>query len=351
MSRDTDVRDADGLPLPRLPLARLALGLYPPAWRDRYRDEVLALLEESGGGTRAAASLAWHAVPAWISPPRNLYADRTARMRACLATVLLAWSVLAGLSLVFAQLTQLQGAVPPILTYAAPSVTLVRLTTLTLTPYTAIVTWSYHVFDAALIVSALAIGAGGLPLWLIMLRRAHREHRRRDLARLLMPLLVPTAYLLALVITVSLIRAAQGCRVAHDPPLVGACQPNGVGPWWFLVFVLAGFAAAITAALGPARALRSMKPRGPAVRFAARAAALGVGSMLVAALASGTAAISLYQFARYTDSLRPWVDMQSFQQYGSTATLVVYLGLVVAAAAVAAVSASRAAGAARPDSG
>jgi hypothetical protein len=50
--------------------ARAALGLYPPSWRARYGDEVQALLDESGGGLRAIASVAWRALPAWIWPPR-----------------------------------------------------------------------------------------------------------------------------------------------------------------------------------------------------------------------------------------------------------------------------------------
>ena len=89
-------------------LARAALALYPAAWRARYGDEVRALLDDSGAGPRAIASLAWRALPAWIWPPRHLY-GRQARMRASLATVLVAWTALTGLALVFAQLTQAQG--------------------------------------------------------------------------------------------------------------------------------------------------------------------------------------------------------------------------------------------------
>ena len=51
--------------------ARAALALYPPSWRARYGDEVRALLDESGGGARAVASLAWRALPAWIWPART----------------------------------------------------------------------------------------------------------------------------------------------------------------------------------------------------------------------------------------------------------------------------------------
>ena len=90
-------------------LARAALGLYPPAWRARYGDEVRALLEDSGGDPRAAASLAWHAVPAWAWPPRQLH-DGSGRMRSSLATAGVAWALLAGLGAVFVQLAQAQGS-------------------------------------------------------------------------------------------------------------------------------------------------------------------------------------------------------------------------------------------------
>ena len=39
------------------PLTRAVLALYPPSWRARYGDEVLALLEDSGGGPAAAGVL------------------------------------------------------------------------------------------------------------------------------------------------------------------------------------------------------------------------------------------------------------------------------------------------------
>jgi hypothetical protein len=160
-----------GTPPSATPLARAALALYPPSWRARYGDEVHALLDESGGGLRAVASVAWRALPAWIWPPAHLY-DRPARMRASLATGLVAWSFLTGLGLVFAQLTQFQGFRP----HGHP-----------------VIGWAYAAFDAALALSVAAAGLGGLPLWLLMLRRARRERRRRDTAYLLLPLIAPAA--------------------------------------------------------------------------------------------------------------------------------------------------------------
>ena len=195
----------------RAPLARAALALYPPSWRARYGDEVLALLDDSGGGPAAGASLAWHALPAWIRPPLR---DRSARMRASLATALMSWSMLTGLGLVFAQLTQLQGV-------NAPGHPELR--------------WAYAVFDVTLAASALVAGLGGLPLWLLMLRRARREQRTRDTVYLLLPVIAPVAYLAALIVTIRLVGGA-----------------SGVSQGWFGVVTLAGFAAAATAAATPA---------------------------------------------------------------------------------------------------
>ena len=246
------------------------------------------LLDDSGGGVAAAASIAWRAVPAWICPPLH---DRPARMRSSLATALMAWSMLTGLGLVFAQLTQLQG-------FAAPGHPEVR--------------WAYAVFDVSLALSALVAGFGGLPLWLLMMRRAWRERRPRDLLYLLLPLLAPAGYLLALIVTIRLLG-----------------QANGVGPWWFGAVVLAGFAAAATAAAGPGLALRRLQPRGPVLRLAAAAAAVAAAVMAVAAAAIAVAVISLCLWAH------------GFAGYHHGAIPGLYLTLVAAATIVTTISAAR----------
>jgi hypothetical protein len=271
-------------------LSRAALGLYPPSWRARYGDEVRALLDDSGGGLAAAASVAWRAVPAWVWPPRHLH-DRPGRMRASLATALMAWSMLTGLGLVFAQLTQFQG-------FNAPGHPEVR--------------WAYAVFDVTLALSVLVAGVGGLPLWLLMLRRAWREQRPRDAVYLLLPVIAPVAYLVALIVTIRLVGGAQG-----------------VSPGWFGVVTLAGFAAAATAAAGPGLALRRLQPRGPALRLAAAAAGVAAVAMAVAAAAIVVAVVGLCLWAR------------PFAGYHHGTIPGIYLALVVAAATVTTVSAAR----------
>jgi len=244
------------------------------------------------------ASLAWRALPAWIWPPAHLH-DRPARMRASLSTGLLAWSFLTGLGLVFAQLTQFQGLNPP-------GHQMIKV--------------SYLVFDGALALSIAAAGLGGLPLWLLMLRRAHRERRRRDVAYLLLPLMAPAAFVAGLSVTARLVGGA-----------------GGVSPWWFLGLTLVGFAAATTAAAGPGLAMRRLQPRGPALRLAATAGGAAAAAIVVAAAAIIVAVTGLCLWAR------------GFAGYHHATVPGVYLALVVVAAAVTAVSAARGTRAALPE--
>ena len=295
--------------------ARAALSLYPPAWRARYGDEVRALLEDSGGGPRAAVSLAWHAVPAWAWPPRQLH-DGSGRMRASLATTGVAWVLLAGLAAVFAQLAQAQ-----------PSS---QGQTLAQHP---VIQWSYWAFDGFLAVSVLSVAAGGIPLWWLMIRTAHR---RREVAWLLAPAVVPAVYLVATFVIADL--------VSRPSPPVGPWQSGpvadlangGVGPRWFLALVVLGFAAAVLAAAGPALALRRLRPEGPAVVLAARAAVLATVTMGLACAASVVAAVGLYLWA------------PAYAGYHENWQLAVYLPAVLLASAVAVVSATRGIRAARP---
>ncbi len=278
-------------------LARLALALYPPSWRNRYADEVRVLLDDSGAGPGAMTGLAWRALPAWIFAPPQLR-DRPARTRSHLSTALMAWSMLAGLGLVFAQLTQFQGYWPA----GHP-----------------VVGWSYTVFDVALALSALIAGLGGLPLWLLMLRQAHRDMRPRVTAWLLAPILAPGAWLAGLVVTVRLVGGRGGVSLA-----------------WFGAVTVAGFAFAGLAAAGPGLALRRLQPRGPALRLAATAGGVAAAVTVVAAVAIVVAVTGLClwapAFAGYREPLWPSV----------------FLALVVLAATVTVVSATRGARAAVP---
>ena len=298
-------------------VARGSLCLYPAAWRARYGDEVRALLEDSGADLRTIASLAWQAMLMRIWPPRHLY-DPPTRMRASLATVGAAWTVLAGLIAVFASFTQAQ---PWLLHSLTGSRHLV-------------IQWSYWVFDAAAGASLLAVVAGGLSLWLLMLRRACRQHRRREIAWLLGPAVVPVVYLGVASVILGLPRPPGTAPI--QPPFVHATTSflglanDNVGPWWLMVL---GFAAGLLAVAGPGLALHSLRPGGPSVTLAARAALLAVAAMGLAGAASIVAAAGLHVWG-----LAPYQQSWPFA---------VYLLLFLAAIAAAATSATRGIRAAR----
>jgi hypothetical protein len=298
-------------------LAHGSLYLYPEAWRARYGDEVRALLEDSAADVRTIASLVWQGMLMRISPPRHLY-DPPARMRASLATVLAAWAVLAGLAAVFASFTQAQPSLQQSLTG----------------PWHLAMQWSYLVFDAALAASLLAVAAGGLPLWLLMLGRACRQHRRREIAWLLAPAVVPVLYL---GVASAILGAGRHGDVPVPPPYIHAAPSfaglatNNIGPWWLMVL---GFAAALIAAAGPGLALRSLRPRGRSVTLASWAAGIAVAAMGLAGAASTVAATGLYASA---------VD-----PYRHGWPIPVYVLLLLAVLAAAGSSAARGVRAARP---
>jgi hypothetical protein len=297
-------------------LARAALGLYPAAWRARYGDEVRALVEDSGAGLRTIASLAWRAIPAWVWPARHLW-DRPARMRASLATVLVAWTALIGLALVFVQLTQAQPSLQGLTPLRHP-----------------IIGWSYWVFDGAVAVSVLAVAVGGLPLWLAMMRGARNDHRRRDVACLLSPVAVPAVYLCA-VTAVRLLRHAAALPASPKLNSVIDLANGGVGRWWFLALIVGGFAAAGVFAAGPGLALHRLHPAGPQVGLAAGAAGIAAAAMCVAGAASAVAAAGLYSWApRSAGYHQGW-------------PLGIYLLMVLLATTIAIVSAARGIRAAR----
>jgi hypothetical protein len=177
------------------------------------------------------------------------------------------------------------------------------------------------------------VAAGGVPLWVLMLRTARR---RREVAWLLAPAVVPAVFLVA--------AFAIGGLAGRAGPLVAPTQSGpvadlangGVGPRWFLALVVLGFAAAVLSAAGPALALRRLRPEGPAVVLAARAAALAAVTMGLACAASVVAAVGLYLWA------------PAYAGYHESWQLAVYLPAVLLAAAVAVVSTARGIRAARP---
>jgi hypothetical protein len=82
-------------------LARLALALYPLAYRRRYGEEMAALVEDQGASPRVVADLARGALRAHVRPEPGLKAGLGPddRLRLGLSSILLCWVVFAAAGL------------------------------------------------------------------------------------------------------------------------------------------------------------------------------------------------------------------------------------------------------------
>lgn len=266
-------------------LMRLAARLMPrPAGRAWLGEASSILWEAPAGARRAIARSYLAAAPqviavAWAVKLTGHRCDPPGRMRASLAAVLATWTVLAGLAAVFASFTQAQPWLGQELTG----------------PRHLVIQWSYWVFDAAVGASLLAVAVGGLPVWLVMLRQACRLRRRREIAWLLAPTVVPVVYLGVAGVILGRPRPHGAAPIqppfAHAAPSFTGLANNNIGPWWLIVL---GFAAGLMAAAGPGLALRSLRPTGRGVTLAARAAGLAVAAMVLAGTASIVAAAGLH---------------------------------------------------------
>jgi hypothetical protein len=305
-------------------LMRLVARLTPRSLGREWLGEASSILFEAPVGARRAIARSYLAaapqviVVAWAGTLTGHRYDPPGRMRASLATVLAAWTVLAGLAAVFASFTQAQPWLLQNLTG----------------PRHLVIQWSYWVFDAAAGASLLAVAVGGLPVWLVMLRQACRQRRRREIAWLLAPAVVPVVYLGVAGVILGPVRPPGAAPI--QPPFAPAgpsftgLANNNIGPWWLMVL---GFAAGLMAAAGPGLALHSLRPRGPGVTLAARAAGLAVAAMGLACAASIVAAAGLHAWG-----VAPYRQGWPFA---------VYLLLFLAVIAVAAAGATRGIRAAR----
>ncbi len=233
-------------------------------------------------------------------------------MRASLATAGVAWALAAGMAAVFVQLAQAQES--------TQGLTLARHP---------VIQWSYWAFDGCLIASVLAVAGGGVRLWLLMLRDARGAGHRREVACLLAPAVVSVGYLAVSLAVAILVRTPGHPVVPWQSRSVVDLANGMVGPWWFLALVVLGLAAAAVSAAGPGLALRRLRPHGPVVVLAARAAVLAAVTMGLAAVASMVASVGLYLWA------------PAYAGYHEAWQLAVYLPAVLLASAIAVVSAAR----------
>jgi hypothetical protein len=235
-------------------LARLALALYPLAYRRRYGDEMAALVEDGGASPRAVADLARGAFRAHVRPEPSLAAavGREDRMRLGVSAVLLCWLLAAAAIFAFAKTTE-----GPAFRAAASAHALLG------SAHTAL-----GVFAA---IASMAFLLGAAPLVAIALAQSHRRRAVRRAA-------------LAACGCVAVLIAATGAVVLvanHDPAPSESLRAAVLAGW-----IVVGVACGLGCALAARRGLFAAAMPAPALRLAAGCAAVVAAAMVGIALAT-----------------------------------------------------------------
>lgn len=203
-------------------LARLALALYPLAYRRRYGEEMAALVEDAGPSPRVVADLLRGAVSAHLRPApgmaRELGPDD--RLRLGLSSILLCWVLFSAAGLGLYKTTEDHA-----FTMAADSHGLLGA--------------AHLAVQLLALVAAAAVALGAAPLIVIALRQAGE---RRAVAR-------ATALAVG---SVLLFAAATGALllVAHLPPAPGDALAAASLAVWTVLALACGLGCALAGRLG-----------------------------------------------------------------------------------------------------
>jgi hypothetical protein len=234
---------------------RWLVRLYPQAWRERYGEEFLALLEE-----RRASSVgnlfdvAFGALDAWLEP--QVTSGRSTvvveRMRGSVLLVLWGWVGLVVAGIGFQKMTEYEDFIRAARDSVAVGV-------------------AYYAVMVGAVLALAAVAVGGLPLAFAAVRNAVEE-RRRDVPLLFcVPPLSLVGFVGYVLLVTKVIYPALGHPAVHDASNV-ALFLSLVG-----VFLLAAVASAwaVSAALGRSAV------EGRTVRFALYSAAVAAFAMVV----------------------------------------------------------------------
>ena len=246
-------------------LARELAGLYPRAWRERYEEEFLALLEQKTVSLSDLLDVALGVLDAWLKPQMTSEGVTIviARMRTSVLAVLWAWVGVAVAGVGFQKMTEYEDFVEA----ARRNV---------------VVGAAFDAVVAGAVVALAAVLVGGLPIALVAMRRALAEGRKDVPLLFCVPPLSLVGFVGYTLLLVKVIYTALGSVPVHAAlnvtlflSLVGA----------FLLAAVAS-AAAITAAVG--RSDVRERPFRFAL-YAAVVAALAMGVVLFGTLVWGLA--------------------------------------------------------------
>src|SRR2546423_1352303 len=164
---------------------RLAVGLYPRSWRDRYGDEFGALLEETGISIPTLFDVLIAAVDAHLHPtgPRRRWPLMIEHLRRSELVVFASWIVFVIAGLAFQRMTEGDPFAPIAASHVAVAI-------------------AYAVVVGGAVVSLAAVTMAGAPIALAIARGAIAQRNWRQLALLAVP---PIALVLLVGLTLFLV--------------------------------------------------------------------------------------------------------------------------------------------------
>ncbi len=287
-------------------LSRLALSLYPLAYRRRYGEEMRTLLEDQPATACTVLDLIRGALVAHLHPhnaPTGAV-DAADRVRASASSVLMCWVLFAAAGFAFYKTTE-----DPPFSAAGRAHSLLR---------------DAHVAvqAVALMASALVV-LGALPLIAAALVRARRDPGvRRSVVLALVPV-IGFAVLTAIVVV-----------LAHS---AGQHHTSGVGSGIAIVWGIVGIGCGVGCVVGCRAALF-----GTPVSQSSLRAALMFGTLVMVAMFMIAAATAIYAVALATDAAGVAAESNGpFQVLSVTASLVVVTIVMVVTAGLAATATRR----------
>jgi hypothetical protein len=246
-------------------LARRLVGLYPRAWRERYEEEFVAMLEQRRVSPSDLVDVALGALDSWVRPQvasegRTLVVSK---MRTSLLAVLWAWIgfVVAGVG--FQKMSEYEDFVG-----AARENQVMGL--------------SFEAVVAGAVVALAAVVVGGAPIALSVVRQAFAEGRKDVPLLFRVPLFSAAAFVGYLLVLMRVVYPALGSLAVHDSVNV-ALFLSVVG-----AFVLAAAASAGAVSVAVSRCEIGVRFYRFAL-FPAALATLAMGVVLVATVFWGLA--------------------------------------------------------------
>lgn len=180
-------------------LERLLAGLYPRAWRERYEEEFVAMLEQRPASVSDLVDVAFGVLDAWVRPQVASEGGRLVipKMRTSLLVVLWAWAGFVAAGVGFQKMSEYEDFVSAARENLAVGI-------------------SFETVVVGAVVALAAVVVGGVPIVLAAVRQALAEGRRDVPLLFCVPLFSAAAFVGYVLVLVKVIYPSLGRLAVHD---------------------------------------------------------------------------------------------------------------------------------------